>query len=70
VAANEIQQQVTAALSSAQSSSHGQLANELEAAQARWRAAIESTLAGGPRIRAGRRIERARARGLMTQLAG
>jgi hypothetical protein len=44
-AANEIQQKVTAALSSAQSSSHGQLASELEAAQARWRAAIENTLA-------------------------
>src|SRR5438309_2767105 len=44
-AANEIQQQVTAALASAQSSSSGQLASELEAAQARWRAAIESTLA-------------------------
>src|SRR2546428_9389370 len=44
-AANEIQQQVTAALASAQSSSSGQLASELEAAQARWRAAIEGTLA-------------------------
>jgi len=44
-AANEIQQQVTAALSSAQSSTHAQLASELEAAQARWREAIEHTLA-------------------------
>jgi hypothetical protein len=43
--ANEIQQQVTAALSSAQSSAHAQLAGELEAAQARWREAIEHTLA-------------------------
>src|SRR5712671_6984244 len=40
-AANEIQRQVTAALSSAQSSSQGQLASELEAVQARWRVAIE-----------------------------
>src|SRR6266851_279697 len=44
-AANEIQQQVTAALASAQSSSHAQLAGELEAAQSRWREAIEHTLA-------------------------
>jgi hypothetical protein len=44
-AANEIQQQVTAALSSAQSSAHAQLASELEAAQARWREALEHTLA-------------------------
>ena len=36
---------MTAALSSAQSSSHEQIASELEAAQARWRAVIESTLA-------------------------
>jgi hypothetical protein len=43
--AAEIQQQVTAALSSAQSSSHSQLVSELEATQARWRTAIESTLA-------------------------
>jgi hypothetical protein len=66
VAANEIQQQVTAALSSAQSSSHGQLANELEAAQARWRAAIESTLAEAQDRAAGGLNEHAR--GLMTQL--
>src|SRR5437660_9838004 len=44
-AAQEIQQQVTAALASTQSSLHGQLASELEAAQTRWQAAIESTLA-------------------------
>src|SRR5260370_844508 len=44
-AANEIQQRVTAALSSAQSSSHEQLASEWEAARAHWRAALESTLA-------------------------
>jgi hypothetical protein len=43
-AANEIQQHVTAALHSAQSSSQAQLVSELEAAQARWRTAIESTL--------------------------
>src|SRR5437899_1715805 len=44
-AANEIQQQVTAALASAQSSLQAQLVSELEAAQTRWRTAIESTLA-------------------------
>src|SRR6266478_4140284 len=44
-AAQEIQQQVTATLASAQSSLHEQLASELEAAQARWREAIEHTLA-------------------------
>src|SRR5467141_3982433 len=60
------QQQVTAALSSAQSSSHGQLANELEAAQARWRAAIESTLAEAQDRAAGGLNEHVR--GLMTQL--
>src|SRR5713226_2211475 len=43
--ANEIQQQVTAALASAQSSLQTQLVSELEAAQTRWRTAIESTLA-------------------------
>src|SRR5258707_9512092 len=43
--ANEIQQQVTAALASAQSSLQAQLVSELEAAQTRWRTAIESTLA-------------------------
>src|SRR6266404_7816882 len=44
-AANEIQQQVATALASAQSASHAHLANELEAAQSRWREALESTLA-------------------------
>jgi hypothetical protein len=44
-AAHEIQQQVTAALASAQSGSQAQLASELQAAQSRWREAIESTLA-------------------------
>ena len=44
-AANEIQQQVSVALSSARSSWHEQLAGELEAAQARWRTAVKSTLA-------------------------
>jgi hypothetical protein len=65
-AANEIQQQVTAALSSAQSFSQGQLANELESAQARWREAIESTLAEAQDRAAGGLNEHAR--GLMTQL--
>src|SRR5437899_4094659 len=44
-AANDIQQQVTAALASAQSSLQAQLVSELEAAQTGWRTAIESTLA-------------------------
>jgi hypothetical protein len=64
--ANEIQQQVTAALSSAQSSTHAQLASELEAAQAQWRAAIESTLAETQDRAAGGL--NAHARGLMVQL--
>jgi len=64
--ANEIQQQVTAALSSAQSFSHGQLASELEAAQARWREAIESTLAEAQDRAAGGLNEHAR--GLRTEL--
>jgi hypothetical protein len=66
VAANEIQHQVTAALSSAQSSSYGQLASELEAAQARWRSAIENTLAESQDRAAGGLNEHAH--GLMTQL--
>jgi hypothetical protein len=65
-AANEIQLQVTAALASAQSSSHAQLANELEAEQARWRAAIESSLAAAQDRAASGLNEHAR--GLMTQL--
>jgi len=44
-AANEIQQQVTAALSSAQTTWQGQLNSEVEAAQARWQGTLESTLA-------------------------
>src|SRR5467141_3780999 len=64
--ANEIQQQVTAALSSAQSFSHGQLASELESVQARWRAAVENTLAEAQDRAAGGLNEHAR--GLMTQL--
>jgi len=43
--ANEIQQQVTAALAAAHASSKSQLAGELEAAQVRWTSAIEGTLA-------------------------
>jgi len=65
-AADEIQQQVTAALSSAQSSSHEQLASEWEAAQAHWRAAIESILAEAQDRAAGGLNEHTR--GLMTQL--
>src|SRR6266568_1901060 len=65
-AANEIQQQVTAALASAQSSLHGQLASELEAAQTRWRTAIESTLAEAQDRAAGGLNEHAR--GWMDQL--
>src|SRR5712692_7010151 len=65
-AADEIQQQVTAALASAQSSSSGQLTSELEAAQARWRAAIESTLSETQDRAAGGLNEHAR--GLMAQL--
>src|SRR6266576_403901 len=64
-AANEIQRQVTAALSSVQSS-HGQLGINLEAAQARWRAAIESTLAEAQDRAAGGLNEHARR--VMTQL--
>src|SRR5712664_2767510 len=65
-AANEIQQQVTVALSLAQSSTHAQLASELEAAQAQWRAAIESTLAETQDRAAGGLNEHVR--GLMSQL--
>lgn len=59
-AANEIQQQVKAALASAESSLHSQLAGELEAAQARWQAAIESTLAEAQDRAAGGLNEHAR----------
>src|SRR6266850_2217371 len=44
-AANEIRQHVESAIAAAQSSWQGQLASEMEAAQVRWRAAIEGTLA-------------------------
>src|SRR5882757_2045052 len=64
--ANEIQQQVTAALSSAQSFSQGQLASELEAVQTRWREAIESTLSEAQDRAAGGLNEHAR--GLMTRV--
>ncbi len=65
-AANEIQQQVTAALASAQSASQAQLASELEAAQSRWREAIESTLAEAQDRAAGGLNQHAR--GWMAQL--
>jgi ribosome recycling factor len=65
-AANEIQQQVKAALASAESSLHAQLASELEAAQARWQAAMESTLAEAQDRAAGGLNEHAR--GWMDQL--
>jgi hypothetical protein len=65
-AANEIQQQVAAALASAQSSSQAQLASELETAQSRWREAIESTLAETQDRAAGGLNEHAR--GWMAQL--
>jgi hypothetical protein len=42
-AANEIEHQITAALSSAHASWRSQLNNEVEAAQSRWHATIEST---------------------------
>src|SRR5205807_3342640 len=64
--AHEIEQQVTAALSSAQSFSQGQLASEWEAERARWREANESTLAEAQDRAAGGLNEHAR--GLMTQL--
>ncbi|MGC1614205.1 MAG: hypothetical protein WA736_05940 [Candidatus Acidiferrum sp.] len=44
-AANELQQQVTAALSSAQTTWQGQLKSEVEATQAHWQSTLESTLA-------------------------
>jgi hypothetical protein len=43
-AANEIEQQVSAALSAAHSSWRSQLDSEVDAAQARWHSTIESTL--------------------------
>jgi hypothetical protein len=65
-AANEIRQQVEAALAAAQSSWQHQLADEVDAAQARWRQAIESTLAEAQDRAAGGLNEHAR--GLITQL--
>jgi hypothetical protein len=65
-AGNEIQQQVVATLAASQSSLHGQLTSELEAAQARWREAVESTLATVQDRAAGGLNDHAR--GLMTQL--
>ena len=65
-AAHEIQQQVAATLAATQSTWHGQITTELEAAQARWRESVESTLAAAQDRAAGGLNEHARA--LMTQL--
>src|SRR6267142_771938 len=65
-AANEIRQYVESAIAAAQSSWQGQLASEMEAAQVRWRAAIEGTLAEAQDRAAGGLNEHAR--GLITQL--
>jgi len=65
-AAGEVQQQVTAALAGAQSSFLGQVTNELEAAQARWRETLESTLAQAQDRAAGGLNEHVR--GLAVQL--
>jgi len=65
-AADEIRQQVEAALAAAQSSWQHQLADEADAAQARWRQAVESTLAEAQDRAAGGLNEHAR--GLITQL--
>src|SRR5216684_1511121 len=65
-AANEIRQYVESAIAAAQSSWQGQLASEMEAAQLRWRAAIEGTLAEAQDRAAGGLNEHAR--GLITQL--
>ena len=46
-AAREIQEQVTAALRDRQNSSQGQINNEIEGAQARWRSALEASLEAG-----------------------
>jgi len=64
-AANEIRQHVESAMA-AQSSWQGQLASEIEAAQVRWRAAIEGTLAEAQDRAAGGLNEHARS--LITQL--
>jgi vacuolar-type H+-ATPase subunit E/Vma4 len=65
-AANEIRQNVESAIAAAQSSWQGQLASEMEAAQVRWRAAIEGTLAEAQDRAAGGLNEHAR--GLIAQL--
>jgi hypothetical protein len=65
-AAREIQQHVESAIAAAHSSWQGQLANEVEAAQVRWRAAIEGTLAEAQDRTAGGLNEHAR--GLITRL--
>ncbi len=59
-AANEIRQHVESAIAAAQSSWQGQLSNEVEAAQVRWRAAIEGTLAEAQDRAAGGLNEQAR----------
>ena len=65
-AANEIRQNVESAIAATQSSWQGQLASEMEAAQVRWRAAIEGTLAEAQDRAAGGLNEHAR--GLIAQL--
>src|SRR6266436_4808453 len=59
-AANEIRQNVESAMAATQSSWQGQLASEMEAAQVRWRAAIEGTLAEAQDRAAGGLNEQAR----------
>src|SRR6266446_6142088 len=59
-AANEIRQNVESAIAATQSSWQGQLASEMEAAQVRWRAAIEGTLAEAQDRAAGGLNEQAR----------
>ena len=65
-AANEIRQNMESAIAATQSSWQGQLASEMEAAQVRWRAAIEGTLAEAQDRAAGGLNEHAR--GLIAQL--
>ncbi len=65
-AANEIQQQASAALAAAQGSWHNQLAGEIEAAQARWQSTIESGLNAAQERSAG--ILNEQMRGLQAQL--
>jgi hypothetical protein len=66
VAANEIERRSAEALAAVQASWQGQLAGELEAAQTRWRMAIESTLAVVQERAASGLNEHAR--GLLSQL--